>query len=272
MAIENQTTSTSAGQNSADQTTSDLKEQGSSTSTTQETEAASTEASTEGEDNINLGKKPEGEASTETETEEKVEETDEEKAAREAKEADEAETTKLFGAPEGDAGYELTLDEGVTLDAKLLETVTPIAKKLNLSNEGLSMLAKDVLPAVQAQAFDALQGDIVAQRAAWETETRQTIAGKDAEGKDITLKNGIGKPISFDGKGVKDVQPIAAKALDHLAPEGFREWLEETGLGVHPMMVAFAYNAGKSIAEETDFEASGTDAGKPKSRTEKYYG
>lgn len=200
-------------------------------------------------------------------------ETDEQKAEREAKEA---ETAKLFGAPEGDAAYELAgLPEGTVIDQAALDAIAPVARQLNLSNEGLSLIAQTyaekVLPGVAEQVLGNLQNDITAQRKDWENEARQAIKGVDAEGKPIELKNAKGQAISFDGKPFKEAQTVMAKALDQFAPEGFRQFLDETGLGVHPMMVAFAYQAGKNIAEDTSFERGGTDANKPKTREEKYY-
>lgn len=183
-----------------------------------------------------------------------------------------------FGAPEEDAAYEITgLPEGMEIDKAALDAITPIARELNLSNAGLSKIAQvyaeKVLPSVGQASLDNLQNQITEQRTAWETEARAAVAGKDAEGKDIVLKNVKGEALAFDGKPMKDVQRVAAKALDRFAPEGFRQWLEDTGLGVHPQMIAFAYQAGKRISEETNFEASGGgDANREKSRAEKFYG
>lgn len=267
MPIENEaTTSTEETQSSAvqtDQSQASTQDKDSSSSTTETTE-----------ESVDLSKVTTGEETTETK--EEVAETDEQKAEREAEEAKAADTAKLFGAPEGEAAYEIAgLPEGTTIDQAALDAIAPVARQLNLSNEGLSLIAQTyaekVLPGVAEQVLGNLQNDIVAQRKDWETEARHAIKGVDAEGNKIELKNAKGQPISFDGKPYKEAQTVMAKALDQFAPVGFREFLDETGLGVHPMMVAFAYQAGKNIAEDTSFERGGSDAGQPKSRVEKYY-
>lgn len=222
------------------------------------------------------------------EEEQQTEETDEQKATREAAEA---ETAKFFGAPEGDAAYEITgLPEGTTVDTEALAAITPVAKQLGLSNEGLSLIAstyaKDVLPRVATQVVEGIQADIAEQRRTNEIEARAAVSGVRAvvgedgkpvmkDGKPVTekveLKNAAAEVLSFDGKNMKEVQQVAARALDRMAPEGFRAFLDETGLGLDPRMIAFCFQAGKAIKEETNFEPGGTDT-RPKSREEKYYG
>lgn len=231
-----ETTQTSEQTNSEETNSSQTEDQ-SNTSTTQTQEA---------DEKLDLSKTGEAEQTSETETEE----TDEEKAAREEQEA-------LFGAPEGDAPYVLEgLPEGMSVDEEALADITPIAKQLGLSNKGLSAIAsvyaEKVLPRVAQQTVTNLENSITAKRAEWEGEAKDAIAGK------VELKNLAGEPLSFDKRDVKSVQAVAAKALDKLAPEGFRAFLDETGLSVHPAMVAFAYNAGKAIAEDTDVETTET--------------
>lgn len=189
--------------------------------------------------------------------------TDEEKAA-------EAAHAELFGAPEGDESYAVEgLPEGMEIDKGLLDAVTPVAKELGLSNKGLSKIAQvyaEQLPQITERVTGAIEQQVVAQRSAWEQEAEAAIKANGAE-----LKNAVGETLSFDAKDKSHVLKTAAKALDKLAPQGFRDWLKETGLSVHPQMVAFAYQAGKAIAEDTDLETSETGAAKPKSRVEKYY-
>lgn len=177
---------------------------------------------------------------------------------------------ELFGAPEGEAAYEISdLPEGMEIDKEALDAVTPAFKELGLSSKGASLIAKTyaetVLPQVMQRATSAIEQQVVAQRAAWEQDAEQAIKSNGAD-----LKNAAGETLSFDANSKDAVLKTAAKALDRLAPAGFREWLKETGLSQHPMMVSFAYNSGKAIAEETNIEP--VDGGsKPKSRVEKYY-
>lgn len=263
----------------ADETTTETETTNSQTATTTEQTSAETtdasnsstmaaETSTADDDNVDLSK-----AADDKDDVDNIEGTDTDTDTDKGGDVDDN-----FGAPEEGAAYEITgLPEGMEIDKAALDAITPIARELNLSNAGLSKIAQvyaeKVLPSVGQASLDDLQNQITEQRTAWETEARAAVAGKDAEGKDIVLKNVKGETLAFDGKPMKDVQRVAAKALDRFAPEGFRQFLEDTGLGVHPQMIAFAYQAGKRISEETNFEASGGgDANREKSRAEKFYG
>lgn len=189
----------------------------------------------------------------------------------------------LFGAPEGE--YELSLPEGMTLDAEALEQFTPTAKKFGLSNDGLAQLASEAYPVVEKQVAKANVEAVVAQRKAWEDASRTAISGgKDADG------NAIAADPVFAGENQEAVMTTAAKALDRFGGDAkypgvkfdkesgemvegtFRDFLKSTGLSNHPGMVRFAYLAGKAISEDSDFHRSG-DVPKAKlSREEKYYG
>ena len=164
----------------------------------------------------------------------------------------------FYGAPEGDAGYELALPEGVEVDKSALEVITPIAKELNLSSEGLSKIAsvyaEKVLPSVVERVNAELDQNITATRAAWATEAREQI----------------GTDPTFDGKSYDDVLKVSAKTLDRFGGEEFRKYLDETGLGNHPAMLKVAYQIGKAISEDS-FERGGATT-TPKTSVEKFYG
>lgn len=181
--------------------------------------------------------------------------------------ADKGDEPALTGAPEGD--YDLTgfLPEGTKLDADALAKMTPTAKALNLSNAGLAKIAVEGLPIVTKQVTDGIIGEVVAQRAAWDTDTRAAISGgKNAAGEDVQ------RDAVYGGKSYDDVLATSAKALDRFGGADFRDFLKSTGLGNHPAMVRFAYQAGSAISEDTDFERGGGIPNTPKSREEKYYG
>lgn len=178
-------------------------------------------------------------------------------AAGEGGEGD-GEPNAFIGAPEGD--YELVgLPEGTEIDKDALAAVTPVAKEIGLSNEGLSKIAavyaEKVLPHVADQLNDTLQRDIAATHAQWANEAVELVKTDEV----------------FGGKQLSEVQQVSAKAIDRFAGPEFRTFLEETGLGNHPAMLKFAFLAGSAISEDTTFERGGP-AAKPKSRTEKYYG
>ena len=155
-----------------------------------------------------------------------------------------------------------------------MELATPLMRELNLSNAGatklVSTFAEAILPHYQDQFTKELEANILATRAEWETAARDLVKGKSATGEQLLAVNAAGEPLGFDGKTIQEVQSVAAKALDRIAPKGFREFLTETGLGVHPQMIAFCYQAGKALAEDQDFE-TGHVPKRELTREEKYY-
>lgn len=181
------------------------------------------------------------------------------------------EPNELIGAPEEGTDYEITgLPEGMEVDAEMLGKATPLLRGLNASNAAASQLAGLVAEQIEkaGEARDAaLEQSIVARRADWETEARDMIAGKVE-----APKNEAGEALSFDGKTHKEVMAISARVLDKYAPAGFRDFLKETGLSVHPSMVAMMYQVGKGVAEDRDFEEAPSTSEKKKSTTEKFFG
>ena len=178
----------------------------------------------------------------------------------------------LFGAPADDAGYKLTgLPDGVTVDAEALAAVTPLARELNLSNEGLSKLAgvytESVLPGVVKQMESDLQAQATQLRKDWSTDARASITGGT---------NAAGERVDADpvyaGRSLTEVQQVSAKALDRFGGDGFRDFLDAHGLGNHPQMVRFAFAAGAAVSEDTNFERGAGVPSAPLTREEKYYG
>lgn len=169
-----------------------------------------------------------------------------------------AQPNEFFGAPEGD--YELTgLPEGTEIDTRALEAVSPVAKEMGLSNEGLSKIAgvyaEKVLPQVVEDLTDRLQRDVAAQHATWANEAAELVKTD---------------PV-FEGRPLPEVQKVAAKFIDRFGGEDFRKFLDVTGLGNHPAMIKIAYQGGNAISEDTTFER-GNKGPKPKSTVEKFYG
>ena len=192
--------------------------------------------SPEGGETILTGNEPETPEAPDTRT-------DEQKAADAARDA-------LFGAPDGD--YEITgLPEGTVIDTAALEAIVPVAKQLNLSNEGLSKLAatytESILPGVTQQVTDTIMAQAEAQRADW---------GKAA----IDL---IKTDPAFGGAPLKDVQAASAKAIERFGGTELRQYLDDTGLGNHPAMVKAFFLAGSAISEDTTFERGNTAPNTP---------
>lgn len=183
-----------------------------------------------------------------------------------------ADANPLFGAPAEDASYEIAgLPDGMSIDADALAAVTPLARELNLSNEGLSKLAgvytESVLPGVVKQMETDLQTQAAQVRKDWGTDARAAVqGGVNAAGEQVEAD-----PV-YAGHTLSEVQTTAAKALDRFGGEGFREFLNGNGLGNHPMMVRFSFLAGKAISEDTNFERGAGVPSAPLTREEKYYG
>lgn len=191
-------------------------------------------------------------------------------------------TAALFGAPEGE--YELTLPEGVTVDAEALAAFEPTARELNLSNEGLVKLVEKGLPVVEGQVHKGLVQSVIAQRKGWETDTTRMIAGYTADDGQAVAPDPL-----FGGSNSKEVMQVAATAIDKLTTDAagqprqfpganadgsagtFRDFLKSTGLGNHPAMVQAFYLVGKAVAEDNDFVRHGDVPKAKPTLEEKFY-
>ncbi len=135
--------------------------------------------------------------------------------------------------------YELTLPEGITLDAAGLELATPVFQELGLSNEQASKLAPVAAQWAQSirdQGQSAMLAEVATQRAAWANEAK-------------------GDP-EIGGANWDASAGIAAKALDSLGfvkGSPFRSLLNDSGLGNHPEMIRAFVRVGKAIGEDGDF-------------------
>lgn len=242
------------------------------TNTTETVEASSTETPTPSPTETPSAEPKEGEAPEKIDLGEEGDKPKE--GETEGDKPKEGEADERYGAPEGDAAYEIKLEGDDQIDADALAMVTPALKELNLSNAAANKLvgvfAGEVLPHYEKQFEKALEGQIAVQRTEWEGAARDLIAGKSEAGEPLVAKNAAGDELSFDGKDMKGVQAAAAKVMDKYAPEGFRKFLNETGLGVHPQLISFIYQVAKATAEDGDFEG-GSIPKKELSRTEKYY-
>lgn len=213
---------------------------------------------------------PEGDDAPTGDGQPKVEDTrtDDEKSADAAADAARAE---LFGAPEADAAYVIEgLPEGTIIDQAALDAITPLARELNLSNAGMSkfaqVYAEKVLPSVTNQVLNGVNADVAATQKAWVTEATTLVQGGALE--DGTK---IAPDPAFAGKTMKEVQSVAAKAIDRFGGADFRQFCEETGMGNHPALLKFAFLAGSKISEDTGLERGGGQPAIPKTREEKYF-
>lgn len=153
--------------------------------------------------------------------------------------------------------YELQAPDGFALDAKMVEAASPVFKELGLSNEQANKLVPVAAQFAQ-QISDNLNQQILAQvqadRKAW-----LDTAKADPE---------------IGGANWEKTLATAAKALDGLGfakGSGFRNLLDESGLGNHPDMIRAWERVGRAISEDTDFVRGGASPG-PRSAAEILYG
>lgn len=174
------------------------------------------------------GKQPEGK--TEETAEEKAareakeaSETPEEKAAREAKEAKEKD--ERYGAPEGDAAYEpFKMPEGYEIDEAGNNDLTEIAKDLNLSQASAQKLVDKVVALRQRDAEK-----LEAVHTSW---VDQSKADKE-----------------FGGDKLNESLSLAQKALKEFGTPELGELLTGARLGNHPEIIRLLSRVGKSVSD-----------------------
>jgi hypothetical protein len=135
--------------------------------------------------------------------------------------------TALQGAPET---YEdFTVPDGMALDRDALESFTPVARELNLTQAQAQQLVD--LYATQLNALKASQDEQVA-----------------------SLRKGWVESVKADeeigGAAMNEKLAVAVKALDKFGTPQLRRILAESGLGDHPEMVRVFYRIGKAGAED----------------------
>lgn len=132
------------------------------------------------------------------------------------------------GAPET---YEFQAPEGTTLDDKVLETFSEVARELNLTQDAAQSIIDKLAPVMDARAAENLQARLEQQSVEW-----RELTTKDKE---------------LGGESMKQRLAIARKALDRFGTEELHSMLNEHGLGNHPEIIRWAYRVGKAISEDT---------------------
>lgn len=125
--------------------------------------------------------------------------------------------------------YEVKV-EGFDVDATLLDALTPVFKKHNLSQAAVQELAESYAPVVKAQMEASDKAKLDAWKAeieGWKTESTKML-GAEAP-----------KELAF-----------AARFIDKFGGPKLRELLNDTGLGNHPEAVKAFIKAGKAISED----------------------
>ncbi len=163
--------------------------------------------------------------------------------------ADDADTgaDEVADAPVIPDAYELTLPEGMALDADLLGEATPIFKEIGLTNDSANKLmpfAAKLVENTVASTQQAMADAGAAQRKTWLDEAK----GADDIG----------------GPKWEATLATAAKGLDAMgftAGTPFRKFLTETGIGNHADMIRIAAKLGELAGEDNQFARA--DAGAP---------
>jgi hypothetical protein len=145
-------------------------------------------------------------------------------------------------APESYA--EFTLPEGMTADNVLLQKAIPIFKEMGLSQENAQKLVD--LQAESIQSNDKLINETMEK---WETELK---ADKEIGGEKFDENIGI-----------------ANMAAEKLQVEGLVEFLENSGLGSHPLIVKVLWKVGSMMKE--DSPGSGSPSTQEKDVVETMY-
>ena len=149
-----------------------------------------------------------------------------------------AEQAKPEGAPEK---YEFKAPDGKQYDAAVLEPFSEAAKAANLTQDA----AQKILETMAPKLAEHQQAQVEAVQSGW-LEASKT----DKE---------------FGGDRLQENLAVAKRALDTFAPKnadgtvsGFRQLLDDTGLGNHPEVIRMLVKIGKAISED------GFVAGSPK--------
>lgn len=140
---------------------------------------------------------------------------------------DDKDTAALKGAPQ--TYEEFAIPDGMTVDGDALDSFTPLARDLGLTQAQAQQLVDFYVH--RLNALESSQMEQVAQvRKGW--------------------VEGIKADDEIGGLAMGEKVALAVKALDRFGTQKLRKTLEESGLGDHPEMVRVFYRIGKSMAED----------------------
>lgn len=162
------------------------------------------------------------------------------------------------GAPDKYDTAAFAMPEGVAFDQEGFDAVEPVLRDLNLTQDQAGKLmtayAEKIVPMIEkrtADRFDESAAELSANLA-----------------RDLQADPEVG------GKNLKESQAYAAKAIAHFIPKGdersaFSTFLNESGLGNHPLLMRVVSGAGRTLAEaSTPAAEARTELTTP----EKFYG
>lgn len=180
-------------------------------------------------------------------------------AADTAAATDDTAAPAILGAPEAYDATAFTMPEGVEFDSELFDLVKDDLKGMDLSQTGaervVGMFAEKVAPKIAERAVKAID-DAAAELSA-------NLA------RDLQADPEVG------GAKLKESQAYAAKAISHFIPDAkvradFSKFLNESGLGNHPLLTRVIAGAGRAISEASTPAAETASA--PLTAAEAFYG
>ena len=152
----------------------------------------------------------------------------------------EGEAPDFLGAPDDYDPAAFEMPEGVEFDGEMFDLVKDDLKGMNVSQKGagqlLGMFTEKVIPKIQER-----------QVAAIEEQGRELSAD---------LARQLQSDPEVGGAKLKESQAFAAKAIASAIPDAalraqFSEFLNESGLGNHPLLMRVISAGGRALSEGT---------------------
>lgn len=142
----------------------------------------------------------------------------------------EAGKTLLTTPPESEATFNLALPEDSPLDPAVLTRITDLAKKAGVTDEKAAQEIVDLLHGEARATIDTLKTAFAKDGAEWTKMVKQHEA------------SALSDPLLGANDPAKlSVAVTEAKAVvGKFAPEGFMDYLDESGLGSDPRFLKFA--------------------------------
>lgn len=195
--------------------------------------------------NTGLNEELTEETKTDAENSDEVVEDGENTQQEEKKEDIKNEENQLFGAPENYDYQAIELPEGIKFDNALAEKFSPIAKELNLSQEGANKLVNMLIEHQQEQLADSAN-----QIAEYERQKQEMAI------LEYSKQVKADKEIGVNEQEQNAYMDIADKGYKAFATKGLQETIEKSGLNYHPEVIKLFHRLGKLCGEDKVLKAS----------------
>ena len=152
-----------------------------------------------------------------------------------------------------------TMPEGVEFDTEGFVALEPVLRELNLSQDKAGKLigayADKIVPMIQQRTIEQFDNNAA--------ELKANLA------RDLMADPEIG------GKKFEETKAMAAKAIAYSIPDAkqrseFSEFMNESGLGNHPLLARIISGYGRALSEATTMAATTAPAEVP--MAQKFYG